>query len=358
MKHQKTTQDSFFIRTALALAISVFLAIHCAPKLNNPNDPASPDFLATQLIRSALNGSLSGLNGGSTATGVKFVAVGLSGQIWTSADASAASWTDVSPGTTTNSLNAIAYSGSKFVAVGGNGQVCTSTNASAGSWTCFGEFASANMNRIIYANGLFVAIGNSGNIWSSASGDGGSWTNNATGSANNLRGILHDGSRFIVVGDSNTECTSTTATAGSWTCAGALGAGAVPFYGITQSAGLYVAVGTNGTSNGIISSASGNTGTFADASGGAMPALRDVTYANGKFVAVGSAGAVKWDADGAPPWSDASIGGTDTLYGITFGQSLFVKVGGTGLIRTSADALSWLNVSPGGNTLLGIVAVP
>lgn len=66
--------------------------------------------------------------------------------------------------------------------------------------------------------------------------------------------------------------------------------------------------------------------------------FHDLEFINGRFLAVG-AGHYATSTDGAS-WTDGSIGGP-ALRDVTFAEGLYVAVGDGGSIRTSPDALAW-----------------
>ncbi len=73
-------------------------------------------------------------------------------------------------------------------------------------------------------------------------------------------------------------------------------------------------------------------------------AIRDMTYGNGVFVAVGDAGFRAVSTDGES-WTVTHPPDEETpgLNGIAYGAGKFVAVGGAGLRMTSADGMTWQN---------------
>jgi hypothetical protein len=91
-------------------------------------------------------------------------------------------------------------------------------------------------------------------------------------------------------------------------------------------------------------------------------ALRDVTWGNSLFVAVGSSGVIRTSPDGIT-WTSRTSGTTNTLYGVTWDGFQFVAVGSGGVILTSPNGTTWtartsgttialLSVASSGNLLL------
>jgi len=69
--------------------------------------------------------------------------------------------------------------------------------------------------------------------------------------------------------------------------------------------------------------------------------LYGVTYANGRFVAVGDKGAIFTSPDGIN-WTEHSLDSdTPTLYAVTYGNDRFVAVGSSNAIFTSLDGVAW-----------------
>jgi hypothetical protein len=79
------------------------------------------------------------------------------------------------------------------------------------------------------------------------------------------------------------------------------------------------------------------------------PALVDVAYGGGHFVAVGSSGVILVSADGTQ-WTDRSVSTTVAFTGVTYGNGLFVAVGAAwisrALLRISADGMNWAESEP------------
>ncbi|MEI9863492.1 MAG: hypothetical protein WDN00_02845 [Limisphaerales bacterium] len=93
------------------------------------------------------------MNGVVFATG-KFVAVGASGVVSISADAT--NWIE-SATATTNNLNGLIYADGKFVAVGDGG--CLETSADGITWVLQNSGTTNPLSAVAFANGKFVAVG-------------------------------------------------------------------------------------------------------------------------------------------------------------------------------------------------------
>lgn len=72
------------------------------------------------------------------------------------------------------------------------------------------------------------------------------------------------------------------------------------------------------------------------------PSIRAITYAQGRFVAVGYQGALETSTDGYS-WVEGSLPSTATFSSVTYGGGRFVAVGDGGVptVLTSTDGLSW-----------------
>jgi photosystem II stability/assembly factor-like uncharacterized protein len=66
-----------------------------------------------------------------------------------------------------------------------------------------------------------------------------------------------------------------------------------------------------------------------------------ITFADGKFVAVGEAGTVVISSDGTN-WTRFFTATTNTLLAIAYGDGLFVAVGDQGSVESSTDGTNWV----------------
>ena len=119
-------------------------------------------------------------------------------------------------------------------------------------------------------------------------------------------------------------------------------------YDVTYAAGKFVAVGDSGT---IFTSTNGSTWTRATTPS-TSHAYRGVVYGGNRFVAVGlgPANAVPranaaFSNDGTT-WTAATVpAGVGTMTGIAYGAGRFVAVGETGRIYNSSDGAAWTEVT-------------
>ena len=176
--------------------------------------------------------------------------------------------------------------GNRLVGLGESGHLYSSTDGK--SWSALTTITSVGtLNAGTYGNGRYVAVGDKGYI--AASGDSVAWLAGQVvvvgGTPINLHGIAWTGTMFVAVGDNGLITTSKDGSA--WT-APATSAVAGPLRSVSASTGgEIVIVGDNG----IETSEDGVHWTSRDPSGAA--ALNGVTFASGKFVAVGANSVIK-----------------------------------------------------------------
>lgn len=213
-------------------------------------------------------------------------------------------FTDITT-TTFSDVKAMAYGNGKYLFAGNNGKLLITDNIESDTWmtsTTFNNIYTTNTscNDIIFSNNKFIAIGENGKIASST--DGINWTL-VSSTSTILRSIIYANSLYVVVGGDKACFTSTD--------------------GVTWV---------------------DRSGNLTNSSGGY---LFDLTYGNGKFVAVGSLGSggakIVYSTDGIT-WnnvSDISNILTTTMYSVTYGNGKFVTVGNDGESATSTDGITW-----------------
>jgi len=93
------------------------------------------------------------------------------------------------------------------------------------------------------------------------------------------------------------------------------------------------------------------------------PLLWGITYANGKFVAVGGGNNIYISEDNGANWTSEELETACNLYGIAYGNSTLVAVGNEGKILTRADGCTitypevetcWIPRFSGANSLEGV----
>lgn len=130
-----------------------------------------------------------------------FVAVGISGRVYTSPDG--ITWSNHTNDNLGNLLS-VSHNDTKFVACGSVGRIFSSTDGQ--NWATSNVGTSNQLNRIIYANNLFVVVSHSGYIYTSPDGD--TWTLRNSGTTQDLEDVIWDGSQFVAVGWNGAVCTS------------------------------------------------------------------------------------------------------------------------------------------------------
>jgi hypothetical protein len=313
--------------------------------------------------------------------GGKFVAVGQSGGILTSADGT--TWKVTAAPEIKDRLNAVAYADGTYVAVGDGGVVVTSTDGE--NWTEQVSLGSDTLRDVAYGNGRFVTVGGYDTACIYSSTDSGeTWSKYAFGMTcyGLLRSVEYDGSQFVAVGyrpNAVAPNLFTSADGQTWTrrsnipsdvSFGSVAGGgdvwvAACFrYGIvTSTDGItwtklgqgtreylsdvaydgttFVSVGYKGT---IQTSSDGITWTFRDS--GTSDRLRTVKHLNHKLVAVGDKGTILTSEDGTN-WTRETSGTSVELYDVTYGDGKYIAVGGTGsndVILVSTDGIQWTPV--------------
>ena len=320
---------------------------------------------------------LVGVAGGTASANNVLVAVGSNGRVITSADG--VTWTaQLLSGNP--SLMGVAGAADLFVAVGNNGALFTSTNGTAWSAaTPATGLTTASFNAVRYLNSQFVAVGNSGAVmtWSGT----GAWTA-VTGVNRSIRDIAAIGTTYIAATDSAVVVKGTN-------LAGWQNVNVSPFgvhYGIATNGTVFATVGAGGeiwSSNDATANAWTSRGTA-----GGFWRFGAVEFLNGKFLAVGSSGAIYTSADGsawkresvptgawlnsaaygaglyivpttfgeiltspdASTWTSRSVGDTVGNNGAAFDGTRFIVVGDNGKIRTSTDGTNWTSVTGTGIT--------
>jgi hypothetical protein len=324
-----------------------------------------------------------------TFDGQQFLIAGDGDKVWISNDG--ISWTPHNTGLLEPPF-AVTYAGGQYVAVGGHGFVATSGNGldwavhSHGPNGIFEQVAVGNGQILVsvggmlmgtsdgniwsrrgsipnfltvglsYANGQFVMFGRDGNkpeqplVLTSA--DGFAWTKHEVSSSGAALRIIYGGGQFVGVGGGIFSSPD----AVQWTVQPPILNNEL--HGVAYGNGGYVAVGLSG-----LAYTSTNGATWNSHSTGTNW-LGDVTFGEGKFVAVGSTfeatqlpdgtldaiGIVKRDAILTSPdgehWTTQTVpadpdGDNLAVVSIDYGGGWFVAVGERGLILTSRDGIRW-----------------
>lgn len=129
----------------------------------------------------------------------KFIAVGLTGVIRTSATGLAASWTTRTSGVAVT-LSKVASNGTIAVVVGASGTILTSPDGI--TWTARTSGVATALTSVTWDGSQFVAVGASGVILTSPTGV--TWTARTSGVAITLNDVVATDSFIIAVGASDT----------------------------------------------------------------------------------------------------------------------------------------------------------
>ncbi|HEY3278094.1 MAG TPA: YCF48-related protein [Syntrophorhabdaceae bacterium] len=304
---------------------------------------------------------------GVTFSGGIFVAVGSSGKIFTSDDGELweLSTAPFNPNTLTpitTVFRAVGTDGTTFYVVGDAGTILTSSDPR------YLPYKSSNLGALtanIYAGGRFLLAGQYGNIFTSTNGNTWSESRLTTTYLNApyIESIGFGNGLFVAVGDrdedSSVPVVFTSPDGIAWTQRSDVIASPAPvpvsnqdLLGVTYGNGAYVAVGTAGT---IVSSPDGTTWTAR--SSGTSFNLTSVTYGLGFFVAVGNK-TVLTSPDGVT-WAPIVVTNPPPFESVTFanvgGTGTFVAVASNGAIYTStAPNQAWVRETTLGAALYGV----
>ena len=244
-----------------------------------------------------------------------FVAVG--NKLMTSSDGT--NWTIRTTGIT-NVLNDITYGNGTFVAVGAGGSILTSTDGQTWIDQSASVSSSLYLSSISFGNGLFVGCANTSPEFSViTSPDGISWST-TPGTASYPKSVAFGNGRFIIAGSS-----SATSTNGmSWSSVNE------GLTGVCFGNGQFVGVDLGGT---IMNSTNGVQWTWITSNYGATYSdLYSVTFGNDTYVAGGIGGLLR-SSSNVTNWVTRSQSQTDLggLYGATYADGKFVIVGTGGI---------------------------
>lgn len=152
----------------------------------------------------------------STLLPYQWVAVGDSGNLWTSTSTTAASgtWTSRTSSFGTDSINAAATDRSLWVAVGLSGKLATSPDGI--TWTQrTSSFGTSNIFNVAFGNGIWVAVGDAGKIATST--DAITWTQRTSGTTDPLQGLAYGNGTWFTHKQALANGLSATNPTGTWT---------------------------------------------------------------------------------------------------------------------------------------------
>lgn len=300
----------------------------------------------------------------------------LSGTFEVRPDDSGTNWTrlDISP---PNTLLGVTRSSLQYMAVGMGGTVMTSPDLN--NWTVRTSGVVHNLRRVAWSGSRFVAVGDSpiGEPVVISSTDGVTWSVQYRGGAcgadscarpSMLSSVIWTGTQFIAVGQERIYPGGTeyalilTSPDGlNWTQHAeqgiALGAGSESgMTAVAWSGKLLVAVGISADDYPAAwTSADGEAWTLRTVPGYAGQNLRDITWGNDRFVAVGWGGvpAVFTSSDGINWQGNSGDVSLSAMNAVTMGATNYLAVSNT-FREVSADGLAWtmLPSSDCGNDVL------
>ncbi len=293
----------------------------------------------------------------------KYSASGKPGTVWVKDPAALvpggptgiAVWHNRSPLPTSNIINRVRYLDGEYIAVGEKGTLLTSSNGESWHKTIIGEGLD-RLGGIAYssANGKYVAVGHvdyiAGRIFTFDNGTG--WHETAASPSHAFHDVAYGGGKFVAVGEAGKVLTSTDGE--NWT------AHAVTYpngkkttlLSITYAAdkGLFVASGmgsaTDQHKGGIMTSPDGINWTVAYSDN--MFTLWDITYGNGKSVAVGSTnngGCRIITSTDCVTWAESKqLASYPSLYAVEWDGTRFIAAGtleSKGYTAVSTDGVNW-----------------
>jgi hypothetical protein len=216
-------------------------------------------------------------------------------------------------------------------------------------WTIGAQLSSNSLNSVAFSGSYFVAVGDAATVFTApysytSSGGVTAWTQVTAlpiGSGTNLISILYDGAQFIALGSDGSIVI--TADLVNWLARTAI-LNAPAMHALAYAAGpVYIAVGDGGAI--YRNTTGGMTGAWTAVSSGTVQDLYGVSYVNGVFVAVGTAGTLLTSPDGLT-WTAQTSNTNNSLRHVAFGVpsagvGTYVAVGDAGTIVSSTDASNW-----------------
>lgn len=267
------------------------------------------------------------------------------------------SWTRRTSGTTSH-LNGIAWSGRLAVAVGFDGTIVASEDGVA--WTAAPQVAAYSYMAVVYAKSMFIAVGTSrrgthyGRIVS-ASADGMVWTTQRWEERTGLNSIAHGKGVLVAIGNSGAIVRSTDGE--SWHTVTSKTSEHLD--GVSYLEDRFVVIGHNGTT---MFSPDGQTWSLKQHPVSTLyfgAELGNRTYlAVGQRRSVQGAGqAMVWLSPDLKAWTEQEVSGSTGFRNVIFANGRFVANGTAGGILSSSDGLEWtmevpLSSFPGGGDLV------
>lgn len=263
-------------------------------------------------------------------------------------------WSDVGP-EGLFSARSISYGAGRFVALGGtSGGAGTAISTNGWDWELLPAFTSHYAVKVAYVGGRFLTT--CGNYTGFAktqfftSIDGEIWVQCPGDTIGYFTDFAYGGGLYVSVA-SDIAVVATSPDGTNWTAHVISSAPRFTGSAVAFGAGRFVAVSVVYGAPSVATSADGLNWSLIP--GTPTNGLRDITFAAGRFVAVGSYGAIATSTDGLN-WSQFSGGSDRNFRDLTRGGSLYVAVGNEGMLLTSPDGTAWTGrVSGTSNNLRG-----
>lgn len=270
----------------------------------------------------------------------RYVAVSDQGAALASADGAA--WTAVPLFTSNVSTDhfksyAIGHMNTTMVAVGSisatpyttsSGAVAYSTNGT--TWTMGALPAGATPIHGVIAGSRFVGLGEGGHLYSSSDGHSWSALTTVTGVGTLNSGVYGNG-RYVAVGDKGYIAASSDSIAWLAGQVVVVGGNPVNLHGVTWTGTMYVAVGDNG----LITTSKDGSAWSAPRTSPVTGTLRSVSASTGGEIVIVGDNGIETSEDGVT-WTARDANGAGALNGVTYAGGKFVAVGSNSVIKTSS----------------------
>lgn len=254
-----------------------------------------------------------------------FVAVGLSSTNQYATSPDGITWTQRTLPNTTDWFS-VSYGNGLFLAMSGNSNSISATSPDGINWTA--RTLPVNSTWFsAYGGGTWVATRhNSNQVYTSP--DAITWTARTAPSTSFWRSVAYGGGRFVAVAEGPTTSAMTSPDGITWS------SGAMPssqnWWRVAYGNGIFVAV-ANGSS---VAATSTDGVTWTQRTLPANTSWKGIAYGNSLFVAVSDTGTTSATSPDGITWTARTIP-TGVGNAITFANGKFVAVGGTPLAATS-----------------------
>lgn len=263
----------------------------------------------------------------------RFHLCGSNGTVASSDDG--ATWTPVATGVTV-SLRDILFANGQFIAVGDDNTVVTSPDGTAWTPRPTGiplQGLNEDLLSVTWLNNLYVVGGKNGTILTSPNGT--AWTLREFTEGNDwFYGGIFQGGAYYLTGRQGRLRKTTNFT--TWDSVQTAEPGDNDIYGVLNQEGITVAVGRSGSIN-----TSPNLSTWTSRKGGYLQGFSGLAFGAGKFVSADFDGILRTSQDSVA-WTDAfTMPGDAGLSDITFADGKFVAVASSSEITQSANGSQW-----------------